>query len=587
MTTETLSRIQFAFTVSYHYIYPPISMGLGIMLVFFGIIYLRTHHPLWRQLSVFWIKVYAIVFAMGVATGIVQEFEFGMNWATYSRFVGNIFGSLLAAEGIFAFFLEGGFLGLMLFGGSRLGPRLWLLATSLVVFGAHFSALWIVMANSWMQTPAGYALQQSPHGTIAVMTSFASVVFTPSFLANLCHVWVSAWLVGAALVLSVSAWYLLRHRSEDLAKAAIKVAMPWFALLAIVQVFITGSWIAIIITNYQGTKLAAMEGLWPKSQSCAPLVLFGWVNESSHTTVGPAIPCLLSYLAYFNIHASVTGIENYSASVLPPIQVSFQAYHLMIDLGMLFILIGLLGMGLFFWGRRLFSARWMLGVLVASVFLTEVATLAGWWTSEFGRQPWIVFGVLQTSQAVSPGLSPAQVVFSLGTFFGMYAALLLVFLFLLNARIQKGPEPLEEEKPPSDLPDTFREVFRRRPPLAAAPAAAQLATVPHQPPPSASGPPTAPAAPRTPAEVVPPPDSQQASPDAANAPDPEPSAVLLSSAAPGGGQTDQQRSRSAITAVLVAVTALVMTVIPGIRSALRERRLRREQEPRGRTPAHQ
>lgn len=466
---ETLSRIQFALTASFHYIYPPISMGLGLVLVIFGVIYVRTRDPKWRQLSVFWIKVYALVFAVGVATGIVQEFEFGMNWANYSRFVGNIFGSLLAAEGIFAFFLEGGFLGLMLFGGSRLGPRMWLTATSLVVFGAHFSALWIIMANSWMQTPAGYTLQQSPHGTIAVMTSFASVVFTPSFLANIAHVWVSAWLVGTSLVLSVSAWYLLRNRHVELAKSAIRVTLPLFAALAILQVFVTGSWIAVIMTNYQGTKLAAMEGLWPKSQSCAPFVIAGWVDPTTQTTPGIAVPCLLSYLAYFNIHAPVTGLEAYPSNLWPPLQLVFQVYHLMVNLGMVFILIGLLGMALFVWGRRLFRAKWMLWVLVASVFLTEAATLSGWWTAEFGRQPWIVFNVLKTSDAVSPSLTPSQVVFSLVTFVVMYAALLVVFLYLLNARIQKGPEPLEEPTPVGDLPDTFREVFRRRPALAAPP----------------------------------------------------------------------------------------------------------------------
>ena len=161
MNPELLSRLQFAFTASFHFIYPPISMGLGLLLVVIGVIYVRTKDPKWRQLSFFWVKVYGLVFAMGVATGLVQEFEFGTNWADYSRFVGNIFGSLLAAEGIFAFFLEGGFLGLMLFGGNRLGPRMWLLASFMVVFGAHFSALWIIMANSWMQTPAGYELAQT------------------------------------------------------------------------------------------------------------------------------------------------------------------------------------------------------------------------------------------------------------------------------------------------------------------------------------------------------------------------------------------------------------------------------------------
>ena len=466
MNTEFLSRFQFALTITFHYIYPPISMGLGIILIIFGILYIRTHNPTWRQLSVFWVRVYGLVFAMGIATGVVQEFEFGMNWANFSRFVGNIFGSLLAAEGIFAFFLEGGFLGLMLFGGSRLGPRMWLFATSAVVFGAHFSALWIVMANSWMQTPAGYTLQSTPHGTIALMTSFAAVVFTPSFLANVCHVYVSAWLVGSSLVLSASAWYLLKKRHEELAKAAIKVALPVFTVLSFVQVFITGSWIATVITYHQPTKLAAMEGEWPTSESCAPFVLFGWINQSNQTTVGPAVPCLLSFLAYFNIHTPVTGLDKYPSSLWPPLQITFQAYHLMVDLGMLFIFIGVLATAFFFWRQRLFRTAWVLWLLVASVFLTEVATTAGWWTAEFGRQPWIVFNLLKTSQAVSPTLTPPQIVFSVLTFVVMYATLLVLFIYLLNKDIQRGPEPLEEPEHSQTLPDTFRAVFESARPIA-------------------------------------------------------------------------------------------------------------------------
>src|SRR6187455_1810080 len=177
MDAETLSRIQFALTASFHFIFPPLSMGLGLMLVIIGIIYVRTKDPKWRRLAFFWTKVYGLIFAVGVATGIVQEFEFGMNWADYSRFVGNVFGSLLAAEGVFAFFLEGGFLGLMLFGGNRLGPRLWFFATLMVVIGAHFSALWIIMANSWMQTPQGYEIATDPAPARAVMTDFAQIVF--------------------------------------------------------------------------------------------------------------------------------------------------------------------------------------------------------------------------------------------------------------------------------------------------------------------------------------------------------------------------------------------------------------------------
>src|SRR4249920_606129 len=222
MNPELLSRAQFALTVSFHFIYPPISMGLGLLMVVFGWQYVRTKDPVWRQASFFWVKVYGLVFAMGIATGIVQEFEFGTNWASYSRYVGNIFGSLLAAEGIFAFFLEGGFLGLLLFGGNRLGPRMWLVATFLVVFGAHFSALWIIMANSWMQTPAGYTIQATPLPPRAVMTSFWEVVFTPSFLARITHVYFASWTAGSALMLSVSAWYLLKKRHVEVAKANLK-----------------------------------------------------------------------------------------------------------------------------------------------------------------------------------------------------------------------------------------------------------------------------------------------------------------------------------------------------------------------------
>lgn len=308
MNPEFLSRLQFAFTISFHFIYPPLSMGVGVILVIFGLLYVRTRDPKWRQLSFFWIKIYGLIFAIGVATGIVQEFEFGTNWAEYSRFVGNVFGSLLAAEGVFAFFLEGGFLGLMLFGGNRLGPRLWLVSTFMVVFGAHFSAIWIVMANSWMQTPAGYTIAQTAMGQQAFMTSFKEVMFTPSFLPRILHVWVASWLVGASLVLSISAFYILRNRFVDLSKSAFKVALPVFALFAVLQVILFGANQAIEVTNYQPVKLAAMEGVW-ESQSCAPMYLVGWVNEANQTTKGIKIPCLLSFLAYQNIHATVQGLD--------------------------------------------------------------------------------------------------------------------------------------------------------------------------------------------------------------------------------------------------------------------------------------
>jgi cytochrome d ubiquinol oxidase subunit I len=410
------------------------------------------------------VKVYALIFAIGVATGVVQEFEFGTNWAEYSRFVGNVFGSLLAAEGVFAFFLEGGFLGLMIFGGNRLGPRMWLLATFLVVFGAHFSALWIVMANSWMQTPAGYTIATTPLPARAVMTDFWQTVFTPSFIPRLAHVLVASWTVGSALVLSVGAYYLLRKRHVDLAKSMVTLALPFFVVFAIVNVTISGSEQAKEVVANQPIKLASMEGLW-KTQSCAPAYVVGWVDQASQTTTGISIPCLLSVLAYWDPNATVQGIDAFPDQPLPPINLVFQAYHAMVGLGGVFVLVGLLAAFLFLWRRRLFESRWMLWILVVTVPLVVASIIAGWWTAEIGRQPWIVYNVLETAKGGSPVLGGLDVLASLIMFIALYAILFALFLYLLNAKIQAGPEPLEtvETTAVSSLPDTFRDVFRRKP----------------------------------------------------------------------------------------------------------------------------
>jgi cytochrome bd ubiquinol oxidase subunit I len=430
------------------------------LLVVMGIQYLRTGDEEWRQSSFFWVKIYGLVFAMGIATGIVQEFEFGMNWATYSRYVGNIFGSLLAAEGIFAFFLEGGFLGLLLFGGNRLGPKMWVTATFLVVFGAHFSALWILMANSWMQTPQGYILETTQWGQQAFMTQFRDVMFTPSFIPRLLHTWVASWMMGASLVLSVTAYYLLKKRHIEFAKKNFTLALWFFAILAFLQLFVFGAQMAITVTNYQQPKLAAMEGVW-ESQACAPMYLVGWVNEAEQTTTGISIPCLLSILSYQNPQAVVTGLDTFPQDTWAPVNVVFQVYHIMINLGFLFPLIGLVG--LFFWWRKrkIFEMRWLLWIFVSTIVLTEAATIVGWWTAEIGRQPWIVWNLLRTADAVSPVLNTNQVFISLMMFVVLYFILFALFLFLLDHKIKEGPEPPHANPDPTDLPDTFREIFRQ------------------------------------------------------------------------------------------------------------------------------
>jgi cytochrome bd ubiquinol oxidase subunit I len=461
VTKELLDRMQFGFTASFHFIFPPISMGLGLILVILGIQSVRTRDPKWRQLSLFWVRIYGLVFAMGVATGIVQEFAFGTNWSVYSRFVGNVFGSLLAAEGIFAFMLEGGFLGLMLFGGARLGNRLWLFATSMVVFGAHFSATWIVMANSWMQTPAGYEVRDGVNGDQAFMTSFAEVVFTPSFVPRLLHVLVASWMVGAAFVMSVAAWYLLKHRHTDLSKTMLRIALPIFAVLSVLQVAYFGANQADVVAEHQPEKLASMEGVWD-TESCAPMYLVGWVDTESQTTRGLSIPCLLSILVDYDPDSEVQGLNAEPVDDRPNVNLVFQVYHLMINLGMLFIAISALAVFMA-WRKKLWTSRWVLWLLLSTVVLTQVATLSGWWTAEFGRQPWIVWDELRTVDAASPNVSFTAVAISLVGFVILYAIVLGVFLWLLNHKIQDGPPDPPDDDEVAKLPDTFGEIFRNRP----------------------------------------------------------------------------------------------------------------------------
>ncbi len=461
MSTELLHRIQFGLTISFHFIFPPMSLGLGLFLVIFGVQSVRTGDPKWRQLSLFWTKIYGLIFAMGIATGIVQEFQFGTNWSVYSRYVGNVFGSLLAAEGIFAFMLEGGFLGLMLFGGQRLGNRLWLFATTMVVAGATLSATWIVMANSWMQTPQGFEIRDVGNGDQAFMTSFREVVFTPSFGPRIMHTLVASWIMGASLVLSVAAYYLLRRRHQDLARTMIRVALPVFTVLAIAQVTVFGANQAESVAEHQPVKLAAMEGVYDTGD-CAPMTVIGRTNPDSESTTGIQIPCMLSFLVGRNTDTVITGLDDFAGDDRPNVPLVFQMYHLMINLGVLFVGIGAVGCALWAWKGRLWTMRPMLWVFVASILLTQLATLSGWWTAEFGRQPWIVWELLRTDEAFSPNVGWGQVAFTIGMFIVLYTVVSVVFFALLNRKIQDGPPDPPGGEAVESLPDSFGEIFSRR-----------------------------------------------------------------------------------------------------------------------------
>jgi cytochrome d ubiquinol oxidase subunit I len=437
MDVLTLSRLQFAATISFHYIYPPLSIGLGVVLVLMEALWLRTKNPLYHQMARFWTRIFALTFALGVATGIVMEFEFGTNWATYSRFVGDVFGSALAAEGIFAFFLESGFLAILLFGWDKVGRGLHFFATCMVCLGAHFSAIWIVVANSWMQTPAGYHLVQTPNGPRAEITDFWAMVFNPSSMDRLFHTLCGAWQAGAFLVVSVSAWYLLKRKHEAFAKASLRVGLA-VGLVAALLSLVSGHESAVGVAKNQPAKLAAFEGLYATTAN-APLTLFGWVDEKNERVIGPAIPGMLSYLTHGDVNKPVTGLKEFKPEDRPPVQRVFQLYHLMVGIG--FSMIGLAVFGAYFcWRQILFEKRWMLWLLVFSVLGPQLANQAGWFAAEMGRQPWIVQGLMRTSEGLSATVKADAVLGSLVLFTLIYLLLFAVFVYLLNDKIQHGPD---------------------------------------------------------------------------------------------------------------------------------------------------
>ena len=439
MDVLTLSRFQFALTAGIHYLYPPLSIGLGVVLVIIEGSWLRTRKPVYHQMARFWTKVFALTFAVGVATGIVMEFEFGTNWATYSRYVGDVFGSALAAEGIFAFFLESGFLAVLLFGWDRVGPRLHFFATCMVCLGAHFSAIWIVVANSWMQTPAGFHIVGDGMKARAEITDFWGMVFNPSSMDRLFHTLCGAWQAGAFLVVSVSAWYLLKRKHEAFARASLRVGLIVGLTASLLQL-VSGHFSARTVAKYQPVKLAAFEGLY-ETRSNAPLTLLGWVDEKDEQTRGIRMPGMLSFLAHDDLHSPVMGLREAAPRPedRPPVNFSFQLFHLMVVVGLGMIVISALGL-LYFRRGSLFEKRWLLWLLVLSVLGPQIANQAGWFAAEVGRQPWIVQGLIRKSEGLSAVVRANTVLTSILLFSAVYLLLFAVFVYLLNDKIQHGPD---------------------------------------------------------------------------------------------------------------------------------------------------
>jgi len=435
-----LSRLQFALTIMVHYLFPPLSIGLGAQMVIAEGMFLRTDDRRWEAIARFWTKLFAVNFAVGVATGIVMEFEFGTNWATYSRFVGDVFGSALASEGIFAFFLESGFLAILVFGWDRVGPKMHFFSTTMVFTGSVFSSVWIVIANSWMHTPAGYHLVDDGEGHVrAEITDFWAMIFNPSSMHRLGHVLLGAFILGAFFTMSIGAYYLLKKRHEDIAKRMVAVGLI-FGALSSVGILVSGHSQARAMARNQPAKLAAMEGHFHTGEGPTDLYLLGWPDrEAEIVHFGIAMPGMLSFLVYDDFETPVPGLDQIDDEDEPPVLIPFVTYHVMVACGMYFIGLTLLGCFMLF-RRTLWDTPWLLKLLMISVPLPYLANQAGWVATEVGRQPWVVYGELRTADAVSVAVGSDQVAGSIILFGIIYIALVVLWLVVMNEKIKHGPE---------------------------------------------------------------------------------------------------------------------------------------------------
>ncbi len=451
MDVEILSRIQFAFTITFHYIYPPLSIGLSLALILMEGMFLKTQNPLWEKLVKFWLKIFAMTFALGVATGIPMMFSLGTNWARYSRFVSDVSGSIIGAEGMFAFLIEAGFLGVLLFGWERVKPKVHFLATILVSLGAHFSAVWIVSFNSWMQTPAGYKITTLPDGTeVAQVTKWAEVFFNPSNLSHITHVLLGAWMAGAFLMVSVGAYYLLKKKHEAFAQKTLKVGLLMGMITAVLQL-VSADHLARKTAQHNPEKFAAFEGVY-KTQPYTPAYAIGWVDTENQQVHGFSIPGLLSWMTHRDAETPVRGLDQFPPQEWPKVSIVFQLYHLMILMWVAMALASVIG-GYHWWKKKLSMGPLFLKFLMVSVLFPQIANIAGWYSACIGRQPYVVYKLLKTQDAFSPIISAGQVLGSLIMFVVMYLLFFFLFLVLLNKKIKNGPDYEEEELP-------YRDVFK-------------------------------------------------------------------------------------------------------------------------------
>jgi len=435
-----LSRLQFALTIGFHFLFPPISIGLAWLIVFLEWIGWKRRNEDYVRAGKFFGKILGLTFVVGVATGIVMVFQFGTNWAEYSKFVGDIFGAPLAAEGVFAFFLESAFLGLFLFGRDKVSKGVHWFSALMVAFGSTISAFWIIVANSWQQTPAGYVVR----GGRAELTDFWAAVFNPSTLDRFFHTFIACLIAGAFLMSGISAYLVMKKKSEEVSQKTLKVSLIFGLVVSIMALFPTGHHHAIQVAKTQPEKFAAMEGLI-QGQIKAPITIFGIPTENPPAlNYDIRISGLLSLMAFGDINAFVPGIEDLqkAGKPTPPYVITFLSFHTMVGLGSFFIVLTAVGVFLLY-REKVYETMWYLKLLLWSIPLPLLACQLGWITAEVGRQPWIVYGLLKTRDAFSTNVTGGEILFSIIIFSLIYMFLGAAYIYLLARKVKHGPEMLQ------------------------------------------------------------------------------------------------------------------------------------------------
>lgn len=439
MNAYTLDRLQFAFTVTYHYIFPQLTMGLAPLIVVFKTLAIWKKDEKYNEAARFWGKIFGITFLFGVVTGIPMEFQFGTNWSAFSKFAGGVIGQTLAMEGVFSFFLESAFIGLFLFGEKRLGQKMHWLAAFMVFVGTWLSGYFIVATDAWMQYPVGY--ETAANGSVQ-LTSFTALLFNKWAIIQYLHTMGGAFVTGAFAVAALGAFYVLSEKQIEYGKMFLRTGVIAACLGSIWMLFPSGDLSGQMVAKYQPVTLAAMEGLF-KTEQGAGMVLIGQPDvENQKLDNAIHIPKALSFITYRRWDAEVKGLDAFPPDTHPDnIPLLYYSFHIMVGLGTIFIAVMLLS-AFALWRGWLFKANWLMWIIMLSFPLPFIANTAGWMAAEIGRQPWLVYGIYRTEHGFSPLVSSGNVLFTLIGFMGIYTVLTLLYLFLMLRRIDHGADEL-------------------------------------------------------------------------------------------------------------------------------------------------